>query len=61
MIVRWPSDIGHCIDNLIETKRELKMAKIQINDLTERLDAKEFDLCMLEFQWSVPEWRFDES
>lgn len=47
-------------DNLIETKRELKMANRQINDLTERLDAKEFDICMLEFQWSVPEWKFDE-
>lgn len=32
------------------------MANRQIIDLTERLDAKEFDICMLAFQWSVAEW-----
>ena len=47
-------------DKLIETKRELKMEKRQKLDLMQRLDGKEFDICMLEFEWSVPEWKFDE-
>jgi hypothetical protein len=45
--------------NLKETQRKLEEAKIQIHDLILRLYGREFDKCMLEFQWSVPEWKFD--
>jgi hypothetical protein len=42
--------------NLKETQRKLEEAKRQIHDLILRLYGREFDKCMLEFQWSVPEW-----
>ena len=45
--------------NLKETQRKLEQAKRQIHDLMLRLYGREFDICMLEFQWSVPEWKFD--
>ncbi|HEY6885069.1 MAG TPA: hypothetical protein VI278_13630 [Nitrososphaeraceae archaeon] len=49
----------HVFYKLKETQRKLEEAKRQIHDLILSLYGREFDKCMLEFQWSVPEWKFD--
>ena len=47
------------VSRFVLPQRELEVAKRQIHDLMLMLYEREFDICVLELESSVPEWKFD--